>query len=76
MSCDNKNLGFVLLYYLIYQTSLEKVIKFEACRAFYRFFATNLINTINMSTHVRFSLYKFATTAAIFGATTSPFNKI
>ena len=31
---------------LIYQTSWRKEIKCEACRAFYLFFATSLINSI------------------------------
>ena len=41
---------------LMFLLSWEKAIKCEACRAFYRFFATNLINSITLSTNVRFFL--------------------
>ena len=44
-SCDKNNLSFVLLYYLIYQRSLDEKIKCEAYQALYRFFATSLINS-------------------------------
>ena len=43
----------VLLNLLI---KFRKEIKCEACRAFYLFFATSLINLINRSTNVRFYL--------------------
>ena len=41
-----EDLTWVLMFYWIYQTSWEKEIKCEACRAFYLFFATSLINSI------------------------------
>ena len=53
MSYDNKNLKLVLLYYWIYLTHCEKVIK---CLVFYAFSSTRLLNSMKMSTHVRSSI--------------------
>ena len=41
-----EDLTWVLMFYLINWTSWGKEIKCEACRAFYLFFATSLINSI------------------------------
>ena len=41
-----EDLTWVLMFYWIYQTSWGKMIKCKACRAFYHFFATSLINSI------------------------------
>ena len=40
-----EDLTKVLMFYRIYKTSWGKEIKCEACRAFYLFFATSLINS-------------------------------
>ena len=48
-----ENLTWVLMFYWIYLTSWGKEIKCEACRAFYLFFATSLINRESyISAHV------------------------
>ena len=42
----SEDLTWMLMFYWIYQTSWGKEIKCEACRAFYPFFTTSLINSL------------------------------
>ena len=54
-ACDKSrwnHLTWVLMFYWVYLTNWGKEIKCEACRAFYLFFATCLINSI-IHQHVR-----------------------